>query len=103
MCEMTQDLTTILISHLDRFTVMDVKLKLMWNCYFVFQVDITELCPSATVLAQQLTHVELERLSYIGPEEFVQAFAKVSVLEKKKKKKTQCFQMPLQSLNKVSL
>jgi len=41
-------------------------------------VDITELCPSATVLAQQLTHVELERLSYIGPEEFVQAFAKVS-------------------------
>ena len=41
-------------------------------------MDITELCPSATVLAQQLTHVELERLSYIGPEEFVQAFAKVS-------------------------
>ncbi|KAK0097122.1 hypothetical protein PV326_003229 [Microctonus aethiopoides] len=39
-------------------------------------VDVTELCPSATVLAQQLTHVELERLSYIGPEEFVQAFAK---------------------------
>ena len=48
-----------------------------WNCHLVFQVDITELCPSATVLAQQLTHVELERLSYIGPEEFVQAFAKV--------------------------
>lgn len=42
-------------------------------------MDVTELCPSATVLAQQLTHVELERLSYIGPEEFVQAFAKVSV------------------------
>lgn len=42
-------------------------------------MDITELCPSATVLAQQLTHVELERLSYIGPEEFVQAFAKVPV------------------------
>jgi len=44
-------------------------------------VDITELCPSATVLAQQLTHVELERLSYIGPEEFVQAFAKVSTFD----------------------
>ena len=28
------------------------------------------------MLAQQLTHVELERLSMIGPEEFVQAFAK---------------------------
>jgi hypothetical protein len=48
-------------------------------------VDITELCPSATVLAQQLTHVELERLSYIGPEEFVQAFAKVSTSDLPKK------------------
>ncbi|KAF5297365.1 hypothetical protein FQR65_LT01295 [Abscondita terminalis] len=38
--------------------------------------DITEVCPRPEVLAQQLTHVELERLSYIGPEEFVQAFAK---------------------------
>ncbi|XP_068085159.1 ras-GEF domain-containing family member 1B [Anabrus simplex] len=39
-------------------------------------VDVTELCPSPALLAQQLTHIELERLSYIGPEEFVQAFAK---------------------------
>lgn len=38
--------------------------------------DITDLCPSPSVLAHQLTHIELERLSYIGPEEFVQAFAK---------------------------
>ncbi|CAB3361641.1 Hypothetical predicted protein [Cloeon dipterum] len=38
--------------------------------------DITELCPSPEKLAQQLTHIELERLSFIGPEEFVQAFAK---------------------------
>lgn len=38
--------------------------------------DISELCPNSAVLAQQLTHVELERLSFIGPEEFVQAFAK---------------------------
>lgn len=38
--------------------------------------DITEICPSPSVLAQQLTHIELERLSNIGPEEFVQAFAK---------------------------
>lgn len=37
--------------------------------------DITELCPSPTLLAHQLTHIELERLSHIGPEEFVQAFA----------------------------
>ena len=34
------------------------------------------MCPSPLVLAQQLTHIELERLSMIGPEEFVQAFAK---------------------------
>ncbi|KAK6633846.1 hypothetical protein RUM44_004453 [Polyplax serrata] len=38
--------------------------------------DVTELCASPGLLAQQLTHIELERLSYIGPEEFVQAFAK---------------------------
>ncbi|XP_037779409.1 ras-GEF domain-containing family member 1B-like [Penaeus monodon] len=30
----------------------------------------------AHVMAQQLTHIELEKLSFIGPEEFVQAFAK---------------------------
>ncbi|XP_037084058.1 ras-GEF domain-containing family member 1B-like isoform X2 [Pollicipes pollicipes] len=40
--------------------------------------DISEVCPSPLVLSQQLTHIELERLSYIGPEEFVQAFAKES-------------------------
>uniref|UniRef100_T1JM98 Ras-GEF domain-containing protein n=1 Tax=Strigamia maritima TaxID=126957 RepID=T1JM98_STRMM len=38
--------------------------------------DVSEICPNPTVLAQQLTHIELERLSNIGPEEFVQAFAK---------------------------
>ncbi|XP_070187304.1 ras-GEF domain-containing family member 1B-like isoform X4 [Littorina saxatilis] len=38
--------------------------------------DIMEVCPSPVVLAQQLTHVELERLSMIGPEEFIQAFCK---------------------------
>jgi len=26
------------------------------------------------VLSQQLTHIELERLSMIGPEEFIEAF-----------------------------
>ncbi|KAI8795015.1 ras-GEF domain-containing family member 1B [Biomphalaria glabrata] len=42
----------------------------------VASTDIMELCPSPLVLAQQLTHIELERLSMIGPEEFVQAFTK---------------------------
>ena len=38
--------------------------------------DIFELCPNPTVLALHLTSIELERLRFIGPEEFVQAFAK---------------------------
>ncbi|XP_063446007.1 ras-GEF domain-containing family member 1B-like isoform X1 [Mytilus trossulus] len=41
--------------------------------------DITEICPSPLECAQQLTHIELERLGQIGPEEFVQAFAKEPV------------------------
>ncbi|XP_037114963.1 ras-GEF domain-containing family member 1B-A isoform X1 [Syngnathus acus] len=36
--------------------------------------DIMSICNDPFTLAQQLTHIELERLSYIGPEEFVQAF-----------------------------
>ncbi|OQV15348.1 Ras-GEF domain-containing family member 1B [Hypsibius exemplaris] len=38
--------------------------------------DIFEMCPNPTVLALHLTSIELERLRFIGPEEFVQAFAK---------------------------
>ncbi|KAH8379903.1 hypothetical protein KR009_007955 [Drosophila setifemur] len=37
---------------------------------------IMDMCPSCAHLAHQLTAIELERLSHIGPEEFVQAFAK---------------------------
>ncbi|EDW79537.2 uncharacterized protein Dwil_GK20533, partial [Drosophila willistoni] len=37
---------------------------------------IMDICPSCAYLAHQLTAIELERLSHIGPEEFVQAFAK---------------------------
>jgi hypothetical protein len=40
------------------------------------QTDISEMCSSPLLLAHQLTHIELERLSHIGPEEFVQAFTK---------------------------
>jgi len=43
--------------------------------------DVLEVCSSALVLGQQLTHIELERLSMIGPEEFVQAFCKEKKLE----------------------
>lgn len=44
-------------------------------------MDIYESCSSPLVLAQQLTHIELERLSMIGPEEFVQAFAKANEIQ----------------------
>lgn len=44
------------------------------NSHDVF--GIMDLCPSCAHLAHQLTAIELERLSHIGPEEFVQAFAK---------------------------
>ncbi|XP_021342900.1 ras-GEF domain-containing family member 1B-like isoform X3 [Mizuhopecten yessoensis] len=40
--------------------------------------DITEVCGNPLEFAQQLTHIELERLRNIGPEEFVQAFSKES-------------------------
>ena len=58
-----------------------IYLSFKYCTLFVFfqmslQTDIYEVCPSPLVLAQQLTHIELERLSMIGPEEFVQAFAK---------------------------
>jgi len=36
---------------------------------------MSTICSSPPVLAQQLTHIELERLSHIGPEEFVQVIA----------------------------
>ncbi|XP_035391839.1 ras-GEF domain-containing family member 1B-B isoform X1 [Electrophorus electricus] len=35
---------------------------------------VLSVCDDPFVLAQQLTHIEMERLSYIGPEEFIQAF-----------------------------
>lgn len=63
------------------------------------------MCPSASVLAQQLTHIELERLSYIGPEEFVQAFAKESPhLETsfKDMKKTRNLESYVQWFNRLS-
>jgi hypothetical protein len=66
---------------------------------------VTELCPSPALLAQQLTHVELERLSYIGPEEFVQAFAKENPnLETsfKDMKKTRNLESYVQWFNRLS-
>ncbi|XP_022419041.1 ras-GEF domain-containing family member 1C isoform X2 [Delphinapterus leucas] len=36
--------------------------------------ELLSICSDPYTLAQQLTHIELERLQHIGPEEFVQAF-----------------------------
>ncbi|XP_063920615.1 ras-GEF domain-containing family member 1B-like isoform X2 [Zophobas morio] len=67
--------------------------------------DISEICPVPAFLAQQLTHVELERLSFIGPEEFVQAFAKENPhLETsfKDMKKTHNLEQYVQWFNRLS-
>ncbi|MEQ2225121.1 Ras-GEF domain-containing member 1C [Ilyodon furcidens] len=45
------------------------------------QKDILSICNDPYTLAQQLTHVELEHLSHIGPEEFVQAFVQKDPLD----------------------
>ncbi|KAG5891691.1 hypothetical protein JTB14_021161 [Gonioctena quinquepunctata] len=67
--------------------------------------DISEICPNPAILAQQLTQVELERLSFIGPEEFVQAFAKENPnLETsfKDMKKTRNLEQYVQWFNRLS-
>uniref|UniRef100_A0A8C3FPB7 RasGEF domain family member 1C n=1 Tax=Chrysemys picta bellii TaxID=8478 RepID=A0A8C3FPB7_CHRPI len=48
------------------------------------QREILTVCSDPYTLAQQLTHVELERLSHIGPEEFVQAFVHKDSLDSTK-------------------
>lgn len=55
-------------------------------------------------MAQQLTHIELERLSFIGPEEFVQAFAKDNNIDSSYKdlKKTNNLEVYVQWFNKLS-
>lgn len=67
--------------------------------------DITEVCPNSATLAQQLTHMELERLSFIGPEEFVQAFAKENPhieTSFKDMKKTRNLEQYVQWFNRLS-
>lgn len=61
-------------------------------------LDFLEFSSSPLHLAHQLTHIELERLYHIGPEEFVQAFAKENCSESlslrngiKKTKNLECY------------
>ncbi|XP_063166104.1 ras-GEF domain-containing family member 1B isoform X3 [Candoia aspera] len=61
----------------DRLTVLKTKPQ-------AIQRDIITVCSDPYMLAQQLTHIELERLSYIGPQEFVQAFVQKDPLDNDK-------------------
>ncbi|NWH54165.1 RGF1B protein, partial [Fregata magnificens] len=61
----------------DRLTVLKTKPQSI-------QRDIITVCNDPYALAQQLTHIELERLNYIGPEEFVQAFVQKDPLDNDK-------------------
>uniref|UniRef100_A0A3B3E036 RasGEF domain family member 1B n=1 Tax=Oryzias melastigma TaxID=30732 RepID=A0A3B3E036_ORYME len=45
------------------------------------QRDTLSICSDPFTVAQQLTHIELERLSYIGPAELVQAFVQKDPLD----------------------
>ncbi|XP_046901043.1 ras-GEF domain-containing family member 1B-B isoform X1 [Hypomesus transpacificus] len=46
--------------------------------------DILSICDDPFIVAQQLTHIELDRLSFIGPEEFIQTFAMKDPLDNHK-------------------
>ncbi|KAL7982145.1 hypothetical protein Chor_001202 [Crotalus horridus] len=61
----------------DRLTVLKTKPQ-------AIQRDIITICSDPYMLAQQLTHIEIERLSYIGPQEFVQAFVQKDTLDNEK-------------------
>jgi len=52
--------------------------KVQSECEGMTPVDITAVGWSPSVIAQQLTHLELQYLSFIGPDEFVNAFARDS-------------------------
>ncbi|XP_005998630.1 ras-GEF domain-containing family member 1B-A isoform X2 [Latimeria chalumnae] len=71
------------------------------------QRDIVTVCNDPYTLAQQLTHIELERLSYIGPEEFVQAFVHKDPLDNDKscfgdRKKTRNLEAYVEWFNRLS-
>ncbi|XP_057688460.1 ras-GEF domain-containing family member 1B-A [Corythoichthys intestinalis] len=62
----------------ERLTVLKAKPQA------ALQRDILSICNDPFTVAQQLTHIELERLSYIGPEEFVQAFVQKDLVDNDK-------------------
>ncbi|NWU67815.1 RGF1B protein, partial [Pterocles burchelli] len=84
----------------DRLTVLKTKPQSI-------QRDIITVCNDPYALAQQLTHIELERLSYIGPEEFVQAFVQKDPLDNdqsgcRDRKKTRHLEAYVEWFNRLS-
>ncbi|XP_044190035.1 ras-GEF domain-containing family member 1B-B-like [Thunnus albacares] len=68
--------------------------------------DVLSVCDDPFILAQQLTHIELDRLSFIGPEEFIQTFAMKDPLENHKgffrKRKTSNLEAYVNWFNRLS-
>ncbi|TFK02855.1 Ras-GEF domain-containing family member 1B [Platysternon megacephalum] len=84
----------------DRLTVLKTKPQSI-------QRDIITVCNDPYMLAQQLTHIELERLNYIGPEEFVQAFVQKDPLDNDQscyadRKKTRNLEAYVEWFNRLS-
>ncbi|MEE6460180.1 hypothetical protein FKM82_000877 [Ascaphus truei] len=84
----------------DRMTVLKTKPQSI-------QRDIITVCSDSYTLAQQLTHIELERLSYIGAEEFVQAFVHKDPLDNDEscysdRKKTRNLEAYVEWFNRLS-
>ncbi|CAH0547802.1 unnamed protein product [Brassicogethes aeneus] len=103
-----QNVSSMLHNLLQRLNALEAYEKMIENLASQADensTDISDVCPNPAVLAQQLTHVELERLSFIGPEEFVQAFAKENPhLETsfKDMKKTHNLEQYVQWFNRLS-
>ncbi|XP_030046445.1 ras-GEF domain-containing family member 1B [Microcaecilia unicolor] len=84
----------------DRLTVLKMKPQSI-------QRDIITVCNDPYTLAQQLTHIELDRLTYIGPEEFVQAFAQKDPMDNDKscygdRRKTRNLEAYVEWFNRLS-
>ncbi|OCT58572.1 hypothetical protein XELAEV_18002007mg [Xenopus laevis] len=93
-------ITKINAQSTDRMTVLKTKPQSI-------QRDIITVCSDPYTVAQQLTHIELERLSYIGPEEFVQAFVQKDPLDNNEncysdRKKTRNLEAYVEWFNRLS-
>ncbi|XP_054258079.1 ras-GEF domain-containing family member 1B-like [Macrosteles quadrilineatus] len=80
----TEEVSAILQTLLDRLTALQRYEEFLQRLgceqtELANKKEIMDLCSKPDELAQQLTVIELERLSYIGPEEFLQAFPRTGL------------------------